>query len=40
MLLVAVVLKIFLEKLKNEINPTEEEFETAVKNARLCNNRF
>jgi hypothetical protein len=29
-----------MEKLKNEINIIEEEFETAVNNARLCDNKF
>ena len=32
--------EIFMEKLKNEINLIEEEFETAVNNARLCDNKF
>ena len=32
--------KIFLEKFENELNPTEEEFEIAVKKVRTCNDKI
>ncbi len=31
--------KIFIEKLKNELAPTEEEFEIAVLKVRPCNDK-